>query len=154
MKLISSPERTFLRELKRRRVRFMIVGLTAATLQGVPVVTQDIDLWFEDLADPGIRAALKKVGGFYIPPTALTPPRIGGDAVKMFDLVTHMHGLRSFAEEFPAALSITVRGLRLPVLPLERIIASKRATKRPKDRLTLPVLEDAVRAVRVSRQRR
>jgi hypothetical protein len=127
----------------------MIVGLTAATLQGVPVVTQDIDLWFENLAAPGLRAALKTVGGFYISPTALTPPRIGGEAVKMFDLVIHMDGLRSFAEEFRTASSITVRGLRLPVLPLERIIASKRAANRPKDKLTLSVLEDAARTARI-----
>jgi hypothetical protein len=28
-----------------------------AALQGAPVVTQDVDLWFEDLGDPGIREA-------------------------------------------------------------------------------------------------
>ena len=28
------------------RVRFMVVGLSAATMQGAPVVTQDVDLWF------------------------------------------------------------------------------------------------------------
>ena len=36
----------------------------------------------------------------------------------------------------------------MPVLPLERIIASKRATDRPKDRAILPVLEDALRVLR------
>jgi len=37
--------------LLRARVRFMIVGLSAATLQGAPVVTQDVNLWFEKLGD-------------------------------------------------------------------------------------------------------
>jgi len=39
-----------------------------------------------------------------------------------------------------------VDGLRLHVLPLERVIASKRAAHRPKDIAALPLLEEALRA--------
>ena len=59
---LSENEVRFLRALLRRRVRFMVVGLSAAALQGAPVVTQDVDLWFEDLGDPRIREALQEVG--------------------------------------------------------------------------------------------
>lgn len=154
--IFSDQELQFLRELNRRRVRFLVVGLSAATLQGVPVVTQDIDLWFERVDDRRIVTALKAVGGFYIPPTPHTPPMIGGKNVKLFDLVLTMHGLRSFATEYRHAAVITVNRVRLRVLPLPRIIVSKRATNRPKDRLTLPVLEDAAKtlAERRLRQRR
>jgi len=38
------------------------------------------------------------------------------------------------------------------VLPLERIIASKKATGRPKDRAILPALEDALRVIRSRRK--
>jgi predicted nucleotidyltransferase len=134
----------FLKELERRRVRFIVVGLSAAALQGVPVVTQDVDLWFGKLGGARMLSALKAVGGFYVAPTLYTPPRLGGEAVKLFDLVTGMHGLESFAEEYRRAKVIQVHGVRLKVLPLERIIASKRAANRSKDRLVLPVLEDAV----------
>ena len=42
----SESELRLLRVLLKRKVRFMIVGLSAATLQGAPVVTQDVDLWW------------------------------------------------------------------------------------------------------------
>ena len=47
--------------LLRARIRFMVVGLSAATLQGAPVVTQDVALWFEKLGDPRIPQALQTV---------------------------------------------------------------------------------------------
>lgn len=49
---LSESELKFLRSLVTHDVRFMVVGLSAAALQGAPVVTQDVDLWFENLADP------------------------------------------------------------------------------------------------------
>ena len=48
----SESELALLRVLLKRKVRFMVVGLSAATLQGAPVVTQDVDLWFENLGEP------------------------------------------------------------------------------------------------------
>lgn len=63
--IFSDQEAEFLRELVRQNVDFMIVGLSAAALQGAPVVTQDVDLWFNNLEDPGIRKALHKVHGSY-----------------------------------------------------------------------------------------
>ncbi|MBI4324951.1 MAG: hypothetical protein HY674_06770 [Chloroflexi bacterium] len=51
---LNANELRFLRALLRRKVRFMVVGLSAAALQGAPVVTQDVDLWFKDLSDPRI----------------------------------------------------------------------------------------------------
>jgi hypothetical protein len=41
-----------------------------------------------------------------------------------------------------------VEGARLTTLPLERIIASKRATRRPKDLAQLPALEAALAAAK------
>jgi hypothetical protein len=38
--------------------------------------------------------------------------------------------------------------LRLKVLSLERILASKTAANRPKDRLVLPVLQNTIRTLR------
>ncbi len=142
--IFSDKEAAFLEELVRQNVRFMIVGLSAAALQGAPVVTQDVDLWFADLSDPGIKKALKKVGGIYVPPTANTPPLLGGEAVKLFDIVVHMHGLGTFQEEEKHTLSILLGTTRVKVLSLESIIKSKKALRRQKDKLVLPVLSDAL----------
>lgn len=57
---LNADELRFLSALLRRKVRFIVVGLSAAALQGAPVVTQDVDLWFENLDDPQIREALGK----------------------------------------------------------------------------------------------
>ena len=59
---LSEGELRLLESLLRHRVRFMVVGLSAAALQGAPVVTKDIDLWFENLGDPELIRALQEVG--------------------------------------------------------------------------------------------
>lgn len=146
--IFTESEQSFLKELNRRGVDYIIVGLAAAALQGVPAVTQDIDLWFRDLSDPRIGQALKRVGGFYVPPTSTTPPMFGGKNVALFDIVMTMHGLRSFDHELKGAVSIRVGRMNLKVLSLERIIASKKAANRQKDRLVLPLLKDALAATK------
>ncbi len=66
-----------------------------------------------------------------------------GIAVELFDIVLRLDGLRFFAQEARAALPIaTAPRLRLKVLPLRRVIASKRAANRLKDRMVLPAFED------------
>lgn len=85
--------------LLRARVRFMVVGLSAATLQGAPVVTQDVDLWFENLSDLKISRALQTVGAAYVPPSAVNPPMLAGTGAELFDIVLRMDGLETFAKE-------------------------------------------------------
>jgi hypothetical protein len=144
----SDSEAAFLRELIREKVDFMIVGLAAAALQGAPVVTQDVDLWFKDLGHPGIRKALRKVGGAYVPPIGLNPPTFAGDAVNLIDIVVHMPGLDDFDRERERALRIPLGRFKVTVLALERIMASKRAVGREKDKLVLPALASALLAIR------
>ena len=145
--IFSAKEAAFLRELVRQKVDFMVVGLSAAALQGAPVVTQDVDLWFRDLGDPGIRKALRKVGGTYVPPLLVNPPMFAGEAVSLFDIVVHMHGLASFDKEAKNAVAISLGAFRIRALSLEQIIRSKTATGRQKDKLVLPVLSDALKVL-------
>ena len=141
-------EEAFLRALVEEDVRFMIVGLAAAALQGVPAVTQDIDLWIDDLASTNFHRALKKLEILYVSPTLQNPPLLVGDGAELFDLVVNMHGLEPFANEAKRSVRIRLGKVDVAVLPLDRIIASKRATDRPKDRAILPVLEDALRVLK------
>ncbi len=146
--IFTNKEIAFLRELKRHKVEFMLVGAAAAALQGAPVVTQDIDLWFEDLKDPGIQTALRKSGGIMVPSFAQNPPTFAGDAVKLFDIVLTMPGLESFAEEKKNSFKVALGTLRVSVLDLARIITSKETVGRPKDLLVLPVLRDTLKTLR------
>ena len=143
----SESEIRLLQVLLKRKVRFMVVGLSAATLQGAPVVTQDVDLWFEHLGDPGISRALQEVGAAYVPPSNLNPPMLAGAGAELFDIVIRMDGLGTFADEIKNCITISLNRQKLKVLSLERILASKIAANRPKDTLTIPVLRDALAAM-------
>ena len=151
---LSESELRLLESLLRHHVRFMVVGLSAAALQGAPVVTQDVDLWFEDLGDPRLTKALRAVGAAYAPPYGLNPPMLAGTGSEPFDLVLSMSGLGRFAEEVKHAREIRMGRLRLKVLSLDRILVSKTAANRPKDRLVLPVLRNAIRTLQVKADRK
>ena len=149
----SESERRLLQHLLKRKLRFIIVGLSAATLQGAPVVTQDVDLWFEDLADPKLSRALQEVGAAYVPPSINNPPMLAGKGAELFDLVIRMDGLGPFAEEFKNCLDVAIGRQKLKVLPLDRILISKTAANRPKDQLTIAVLRDALAATQAVNRR-
>jgi len=151
---LNESELRFLRALLRRKVRFMVVSLSAAALQGAPVVTQDVDLWFEDLSDPRIREALKEVDAAYAAPSLQNPPMFIGGGVELFDIVLTMHGLETFAEELRNCVDVAVGRHQLKVLRVDRILVSKRAANRAKDRLVIPVLEDSLAASQVSARRK
>ena len=146
--IFTSKEIAFLRELERHKVEFILVGAAAAALQGAPVVTQDIDLWFEDISDPGIQAALRKSGGIMVPAFGQNPPTFAGNSVKLFDIVLTMHGLMSFAEEKTNSFEVSLGKVKVRVLDLARIIKSKEAARRPKDLLVLPVLRDTLKTLK------
>jgi hypothetical protein len=149
--LFSAKEARFLQALVDEEVEFLVVGLAAAALQGAPAVTQDIDLWFRDLSDPALQRALRRAGATSVPPSLQNPPLLaGGDAILF--VVVNMHGLGSFTQEARRALRVPVGAVEVRVLPLSRVIASKKATDRPKDRAILPALEDALRVLQ-SRKR-
>ncbi len=145
--LFTDKEARFLQALVEEGVEFLVVGLAAAALQGAPAVTQDVDLWFRDLSDPALRRALRRVGATYVPPGPLNPPLLAGGDAGLFDIVVNMHGLGSFAQEARRAVPIPIGAIEVLVLPLSRIIASKKAAGRPKDRAILPALEDALRVL-------
>lgn len=146
--IFTDKEAAFLKTLVKKNVRFMIVGLSAAALQGAPVVTQDIDLWFENLSSIGIKDALRKVDGSYIPPTATTPPMFAGKNMGLFDIVASVDGIGSFRDEFRRAKNVPLGKIKVRVLPLDRIIKSKQAAGRNKDKLVIPVLKDALHVIR------
>ena len=142
----SESERRLLGSLLKHEVRFMIVGLSAATLQGAPVVTQDVDLWFEHLGEEKIADALREVGAAYVPPSINNPPMLAGAGAELFDIVIRMDGLGTFGDEIKHCVEIALGRRKLKVLGLDRILASKIAANRPKDKLSIPVLRDALAA--------
>jgi hypothetical protein len=146
--IFTGKEVSFLKELHKQEVDYMIVGAAAAALQGAPIVTQDIDLWFRDLADAGLRKAVTKVGGVIVPSRGLHPPTFAGGAIELFNIVLTMHGLGTFDEEKKRSILVDLGALPVRILALDRIIKSKETVGRPKDILTLPVLRDTLATIK------
>lgn len=140
--VLAPAEREFLLALNELGVRYLVVGVTAASIQGARVATEDIDLWFGDLGDPAVGEAARRAGGIWVPGHfGMQPPTLGGRLGDRFDVVLTMSGLEDFEHEYSGSKSVEIEGIPLRVLPLRRIIESKRAANRPKDRAALPALE-------------
>lgn len=138
---LTPAERALFHALTRRGVRYLVVGLGAALIEGAPVSTLDLDIWLERIDDPRLALAATDSGGFWLPGFGVQPPAFGGRGLERLDVVLTAHGLDAFDVEYAAAIPRDIEGVSLRVLPLERIIASKRAANRLKDRASLPALE-------------
>jgi hypothetical protein len=143
---LNDAERRFLEELNARGVRYMAVGLSAELVQGANTSTQEIDLWFATISNPQIAPAAAAAGGIWVSGFGMMPPQLGG-ALDRFDVVNLMSGLGTFDKEYPGAIDAQIDGVDVKVLPLSRILASKRAADRSKDRAVIPALEEALAAI-------
>jgi hypothetical protein len=113
-------------------------------MQGAPIVTKDVDIWFKDLSSPKLQSLFKKCGILYIPSINLNPPVLAGAGIELLDLVTHVHGVKDFDVEYKKSLKVKMYGVRLNVMLLVDIIKSKKYLNRKKDSLSIPVLQDAL----------
>ena len=143
---LTSAERVLLDEFHALGVRYLIVGMGAALLEGATGTTQDLDLWFGSIDPQKLDEAARKAGGFYTSGLGMQPPAILGGGLDRVDVVLTAAGLGSFDEEYLGAREWDLDGLRVRVLPLARVIVSKRAANRPKDIAQLPILEAALAA--------
>lgn len=143
---LTPAERALFAALNRHGLRFIVIGMGAAVLEGAPVATQDIDVWLGQIDEVAIREIAAEAGGFWISGFGAQPPAFGGDGLDRIDVVLTAHGLQAFAAEYAGAVEREIEGVTLRVLPLARVIASKRATGRSKDAAALPVLEATLKA--------
>jgi hypothetical protein len=143
---LTPAERRLFAALGARGVKFLIIGLGAAVLEGAPVATQDIDVWFETIDNDQIKLAATDAGGFWVSGFGVQPPAFSGEELSRINVVLTAHGLKRFAEEYDAGIEREIEGVVLRILPLERVIASKRAPSRPKDAASLPAREATLQA--------
>jgi hypothetical protein len=148
---VTDAEIVFLKELARRRVKFMVVGMSAAVIQGADLGTEDIGLWFESLSDPGLDEAARAAGGVIA--WRANPPMLTGKGLDHIDLVIRCDGLRAFDVEYAAAIEAEAFGVKVRVLPLQRVISSKKAANRLKDQAVLPALRAALAAIKSSKNK-
>lgn len=144
--VLTPAERDFLAALNELDVRYMLVGMGAAILEGADGATQDLDVWLGQIDGEKLQEAARRAGGFYTVGFGLHPPTLGGAGLDRLDIVLTAQGLNSFDDEYAKAVEIEIDGFRLKLLSLDRVIASKRAANRIKDLAQLPALEAALAA--------
>lgn len=110
-------------------------------------IISDAEIVFLKELDEAARAA----GGMIA--WRASPPMITGKGLDHIDIVTRCDGLRSFDAEYAAAIEAEAFGVRLKVLPLRRVISSKKAANRLKDQAALPALKAALAAIRNTKAR-
>ena len=144
--VLTSAERSL--ALDALGVRYLLVGMGAALVEGAQGTTQDLDLWFGRIDAEKLGEAARRAGGFYTPGFGVQPPALGGEGLERVDIVLTASGLEPFDDEYARSSEYVLDDLRIRVLPLERVIASKRAANRPKDSAQIPFLEAALAAKR------
>ncbi len=141
-----SPLGAFLAALQEAQIDCILIGNMAAIRQGAPLMTIDYDFWVRlpERQYVKLLSIIQKQGGSIVART-LYELRDGTQVNAIFK----PDGLRSFQLELRGCLRARLEGQPVRVLPLDRVIASKRAAGRDKDLAVLPILE---RTLRLSRQ--
>jgi hypothetical protein len=134
----------------------------SAVLQGVPLVTQDLDVCYR--RTPGnVRRIARALAPFDPKLRGLPPglPNLVDEARLLLgtnftleiqgedlDLLAEMSGVGGYDDVADSVVELEVGGQLVKVLSLERLIASKRAAGRGKDLAVLPLLEATLAATK------
>lgn len=112
--------------------------MSAAILQGVIVTTIDVDIWV-DLPERQYVRLLNLVlaqGG-----TALGKTLYALADGRLVNFLFTVHGVKAFDAEYQNAVTAKIESQPVKVLPLERILQSKKTILRDKDRLHILQIE-------------
>jgi hypothetical protein len=112
--------------------------MTAAVYQGVMINTMDTNIWMDLPARQYMRLwnIIRSQGG-----TALSPTLYVLEDGKLVNFLFSVTGLKNFAAEYRHALTVKMEKLNVKILPLARILKSKKATMRDKDIAHIPHIE-------------
>jgi hypothetical protein len=137
-----SPLARLMGTFRAEKIRFQLIGMAAAVLQGVPVVTHDVDLWVDLPARE------------YMRPMNLAL-RLGATMARntvaelsdgmLVNFIFEVTGLKSFKKEIGQARKLKFLGMTIPVMPLESIRKSKAAAMRPKDEAHIYYIDEVLR---------
>ena len=137
---------TIAKAIHQHGLEAVMIGNSAAALQGSPVTT--IDIYFLFRKTPAnikkLKAIAKELGGVllkpYYPSSDLFRLMRDEDTLQL-DFMATIHGIRSFEGLRSRAKRVDLGGHSLLVANLADIIKSKRAAGRAKDRAVLEILE-------------
>ncbi len=144
-----------LKSLNDHGVKYVLVGGMAANLHGSPITTMDCDV-VVDLDPENLKKlaqALTSFSPFFrhkIPPQAFDETRAAESSWKniyldtevgVLDCLGDIKGLGDFTECSARSIEVEFGDFPLRVLSREALIEAKKAMGRPKDLLTVSLLE-------------
>jgi hypothetical protein len=142
-----SPLARLMGALGAEKIKFQLIGMSAAVLQGAPVATIDVDFWLDLPARQYMRAVnvARSLGA-----TMLRNTIVELSDGTLVNFIYEVTGLKSFSVEFRKAKRLEFHGLRIPVMPLESIRRSKAAVMRPKDPAHIFYIDQTLRLLRAN----
>jgi len=130
-------------------IRFLLVGMSAANLQGVLATTVDVDVWIDLPARQYMRVTniCRKLKA-----TIQSPNNVYLTDDTPIDFIYQMKGLKSFQSEYEHATRISFHGRKILVLPLDRICKSKEIAARDKDKLHVLLIRQVLKLEKAARK--
>jgi hypothetical protein len=146
-----------LRVLLRHEVDFLIVGGVAAQLEGVPILTLDLDVLYDKAPEnlDRLLAALRELKAHYRDPAGrhIEPDREKLATMRMHLLLTDLGALDvlaaigaglTYQDLRGRTVTYDLAGARVRVLELAAVILTKEQANRDKDRAALPILRQTL----------
>jgi hypothetical protein len=138
--------------LAAAKLEAIVVGATAAVLQGAPLMTQDVDLLVRDTRrnrEKFLAFAAALGGERPVPIADLTRAlRVGGLLVPVDLLLDEMGGGLTFARVRARAVHVPIGRHTAVAACLADIVRAKLAVKRAKDAFHVQVIRETMRAKR------
>lgn len=143
-----------IRVLIDRRVRFVVIGGFAGRIWGSPTVTNDLDVCYarDETNLRALAGALVELHARLRGVTDVVPFQLDAAGLRAGDHFTfvtdagnldclgHPAGSGGFDGLMRTAVMVDLDGLRVHVAPVEDLLAMKRASGRPKDRVEVEIL--------------
>jgi len=139
-------------------IEFILVGGLAAVVQGAPVTTMDVDIVHNQSSEniAKLLGFLKSIDAFHRRPDdkVIRPKEgdISGMGHALFttrlgplDVLAAVEEGRTYEDLIEYTVGIEFRGHTVRVLNLKTLVELKRTSRDPKDRQSLPVLEETLR---------
>jgi hypothetical protein len=139
------PVARLLEALEAEEIRFILIGMSAAVVQGVMETTLDVDIWID--LPPRQYMRVQQVARKERAVVAANTVVYLEDGTPV-NFIFEVDGLRSFASELKNTELLKFHGKSVPVLKLERILKSKEAVNRDKDRAHIIHIRNLLRCRR------
>jgi len=123
----------------------MLIGMSAAIVQGVMETTLDVDVWIDLPARQYMQVQnLARAAGCVVAANTVVYAQDGTPVNFVFEV----NGLGTFQKELKNCVRLSFRGKKIPVLKLERILKSKESIRRDKDLSHIIHIRDLLRCRR------